>query len=97
MFYIPKRGGYFFSTKQVTSRPFVQVGEVDRNKLKFTMDQEDYECTSAANILSQSERGQIWVYHDPQYKPGVDWTKRNPKSSAEFFAAASDSLNRWLP
>ena len=90
MFYIPRRGGYFFSTQPVTSRPFVQMGDVDRNKLKFTINQEDYECTSAANILMQAERGQLWVYHDPQFKP-------NPKSSAGFFAASSDSLNRWLP
>ena len=97
MFYIPNRGGYFFSTQPVTSRPFVQVGNVDRNKLRFTIDQEDYDCTSAANILMQSEQGQLWVYHDPQYKPGGNSAKSNPKSSAEFFAASSDSLNRWLP
>ncbi len=97
MFYIPRRGGYFFSTQPVPSRPFVRMGEVEGNKLKFTLDQEDFECTSAANILMHSERGQIWVYHDPQYKPGGNQTNSNPKSSAEFFAASSDSLNRWLP
>jgi hypothetical protein len=97
MFYIPKRGGYFFSAEPVTSLPFVQVGDVDHNKLKFTIDNEDYECTSATNILTQSERGQIWVYHDPRFKPSGSWTKNDPKSRDEFFAAASDSLNWWLP
>jgi hypothetical protein len=100
MFYIPKSGGYFFSAQPVTSLPFVQVGDVDHNKLKFTVDNEDYECTSASNILTQSERGQIWVYHDPQFKPSGNWTKSDPKSDPkskdEFFAAASDSLNWWL-
>jgi hypothetical protein len=97
MLYIPKRGGYFFSAQPVTSRPFVQVGDVDRNRLTFTIDNEDYECISTVPILTQSDRGQIWVYRDPQYKPEGNWTKSNPKSADEFFTAASDSLNWWLP
>ena len=97
MFYIPKRGGYFFSTQPVTSRPFVQVGDVDRNKLKFTVDNEDFECISSVPILTQSDRGQIWVYHDRRYKPEGNWTKSNSKSADEFFTAASDTLNWWLP
>jgi hypothetical protein len=97
MLYIPKRGGYFFSTQPVTSKPFVQVGDVDHNRLKFTIDNEDYECVSTVSILTQADRGQIWVYHDPQYKPEGNWTKSNPKSADESFTAASDSLNWWLP
>jgi len=96
MFYIPTRGGYFFSTQPVASLPFVQIGDVDHNKLKFTVDNEDYDCISASPILTQNERGQIWVYHDPQYKPEGNWTKSNPKSKDQFFTAASDSLNWWL-
>jgi hypothetical protein len=99
MFYIPKRGGYFFSTEQVTSRPFIQAGDVDRTSLKFTIDNEDYECIARRPILTQSDRGQIWVYHDPNYKPAGNLTKSNPnsKTTEEFFAAASDSLSWWLP
>jgi len=96
MFYIPTRGGYFFSTQPVTSKPFVQIGAVDRNKLKFTVENEDFDCTSATPILTQSDRGQIWVFHDPRYKPEGNWTKSNPKSNDEFFTAASDSLDWWL-
>jgi hypothetical protein len=97
MFYVPTRGGYFFSTQPVTSLPFVQVGDVDHNRLKFTVDNEDFECGSTVPILTQADRGQIWVYHDPQYKPAGNWTKSNPKSADEFFTAASDSLNWWIP
>lgn len=99
MFYIPSRGGYFFSTQPVTSRPFVQVGDVDRTQLKFTVDNENYECTSRTSILTQNDRGQIWVYHDPQYKPAGNLTKNNPgaKSTDQFFAGAADSLDWWLP
>ena len=97
MFYIPKRGGYFFATLPVASRPFVQVGTVDRTRLKFNVDNEDFECTATAPILVQSDRGQIWVYHDPNYKPSGAWTKDHPNSPDEFFTGASDSLNWWLP
>ena len=97
MFYIPKRGGYFFSAQPVTSKPFAQIGAVDHGRLTFSVDNEDFVCTASANILTESERGQIWIYHDPQYKPAGSWTKSSPKSPDEFFTAASDSLDWWIP
>jgi hypothetical protein len=99
MFYLPGRGGYFFSTQQVDSLPFAQVGVVDRTVLRLTVDNENIECTSEAPILTQSERGEVWVYRDPNYKPEGNWTKTNPAggSDDEFFTAASDSLKWWLP
>jgi hypothetical protein len=99
MFYIPGRGGYFFSNEPVNQRPFVQVGTVDHGLLRFTVENEPYECESEAPILLKSERGQIWVYHDPNYRPNGNWTKSDPSddSREQFFTAASDSLNWWLP
>jgi hypothetical protein len=99
MFYLPGRGGYFFSTQQVDNLPFAQVGVVDRMMLRLTVDNENIDCTSEAPILTQSERGEVWVYHDPNYKPEGNWTKTNPAGgdSDEFFTAASDSLKWWLP
>src|SRR5260221_6631990 len=97
MFYLPGRGGYFFSTQQVENLPFAHVGTVDREVLRFTVDNENIDCTSEAPILTQSERGEIWVYHDPNYKPEGNWTKTNPAggSDEEFFTAVSDSLKWW--
>ncbi len=99
MFYLPGRGGYFFSTQQVDNLPFAQVGVVDRTVLRLTVDNENIDCTSEAPILTQSERGEVWVYHDPNYKPEGNWTKTNPAggSDDEFFTGASDSLKWWLP
>jgi hypothetical protein len=99
MFYLPGHGGYFFSTQQVDKIPFVHIGSVDRTVMRFTVDNENIECTSEAAILTQSERGEVWVYHDPNYKPAGNWTKTNPaiESNDEFFTAASDSLKWWLP
>jgi len=99
MFYLPGRGAYFFSEEPVTSRPFVQAGVVNRSNLQFTLDNVEYTCRSDAPILVHSDEGQLWVYHDPNYKPVGNWTKdaNTDGSREQFFTAASDTLNWWLP
>jgi hypothetical protein len=97
MFYIPGRGGYFFSTDPVNERPFLQVGVVDGKHLTFTVDNDMYDATTSAPILVHADRGQLWVYHDPNYKPTGNWTKADLASNREeFFTAASDSLQWWV-
>jgi hypothetical protein len=97
MFFIPGHGGYFFSTEPVEQPPFQDVGVVDGKHLTFTLDNETYDCTASAPILVHADRGQLSVYHDPNYKPGGNWTKADLTSSREeFFTAASDSLRWWI-
>jgi hypothetical protein len=97
MFYIPGRGGYFFSTEPVDQPPFSDVGVVDGRHLTFTIDNETYDCTANAPILVHGDRGQLWAYHDPNYKPAGNWTKTDASSNREeFFTAASDSMQWWL-
>jgi len=97
MFYIPGRGGYFFSTEPVDQKPFVQIGVVDGKHLHFTLDNDVYDCASDASVLARSERGQLWVYHDANYKPAGNWTTSDGGSSRdEFFTAAADSVQWWL-
>jgi hypothetical protein len=97
MFYIPGRGGYFFSTDPVDQRPFLEAGVVDGKHLTFTIDNETYDCAANAPILVHADRGQLWVYHDPNYEPAGNWTKSDPASTNdEFFTAASDSMRWWL-
>ena len=99
MFYLPGRGAFFFSTEPMGRRAFVQIGSVDRTNLQFTLENENYACKSDAQILVHSAQGELWVYHDPNYKPAGNWTKSFPTNGSqdEFFAAASDSLDWWLP
>jgi len=97
MFYVPGRGGYFFSVEPVGELAFAQIGIVDGGKLHFALENQEYDCESEEPILVKSERGQLWVYHDPNYKPAGNWTKSNTRESRDqFFTAASDSLNWWL-
>jgi hypothetical protein len=97
MFYLPGRGGYFFSANASEPAPFLHVGVVDGKRLTFTMDNEMYDCAADAPILMQAASGQLWVYHNPNYKPAGNWTKTDLLDSHdEFFTAASDSLRWWV-
>ena len=95
MFYIPGRGGYFLSTVPVSSPPFVKAGLIEGNTMRFTIDNENFECTAAAPISGRSE---IFVFHDPAYKPQGSWTNstNGPSVRDEFFTAGADSLKWWL-
>ncbi len=101
MFYIPGRGAYFFSTDAPPGRTFVKAGSIDGSRMQFNVDNVSYECTASQPILANSESGEVWVYHDPGYKPTGNWTQDmrsgEPSHSEDFFTAASDSLNWWLP
>jgi len=97
MFYVPGRGGYFLSSEPVDSPAFVKIGVVDHAHVNFTLDNDTYDCFSNAPIL-KSDRAEIWVFHDPKYKPSGNWTSSDPSNTRdEFFAAAADSLKWWLP
>ena len=101
MFYIPGRGAYFFSTEAPAGRAFVKAGSADGNMMQFNAGNDLYECTASQPILTNSDSGEVWVYYDPSYAPTGNWTQdirsEEPTPSEDFFTAASDSLNWWLP
>lgn len=103
MFYIPGKGGYFFSTELPVDRTnFLKAGAVDGSRMKFSIDNDEFEVTAAEPILPGSGSGEVWVFHDPSYRPSGNWTQvlqpDNPLGAVkdEFFAAAADSLNWWM-
>ena len=102
MFYIPRRGGYFFSTQYTAGMAFVKAGSIEGNQMHFELNNEVYDCVSSGPILGGGGTGEIWAYHDPAYKPVGNWTsdlKSGPLSrdgSEQFFTAASDSLSWWV-
>ena len=73
----PRRLFLFHRARRI-SRRFSEVGVVDGKHLTFTIDNETYDCTANARILVHADRGQLWLYHDPNYKPRGNWTKCGP-------------------
>ncbi len=96
MFYIPGRGGYFFATEDPGRPGFVKAGSIDRAEMRFTLDNENYVCTASAPILGPGASADLWVFHDPNYKPEGNWTRMPDSTRDQFFMAAADSLNWWL-
>ncbi|HLH39166.1 MAG TPA: hypothetical protein VKX39_08470 [Bryobacteraceae bacterium] len=101
MFYLPGRGGYVLAAAD-PGHGFVKAGVIDGNRATFFLDNDQYQCTTSQPILTRPESGQLWVLHLPDYKPAGSWTTHSRSgetrpAAAEFFAAASDSLNWWLP
>lgn len=102
MFYIPGRGGYFFSTQPVADRPFINAGTIDGDHMDFSIDNEMFHVTADAPIAGGRESSGLWVYHDPSYKPDGKWTLDlrgavTAQSAGDvFFNAASDTLAWWL-
>jgi hypothetical protein len=68
--YLPGHGAYFLSTYQPkTAHVFRRIVYADRHNLEFAIDGDFIRVTSNGNVLTRSESGIVWVYHDPQYQP----------------------------
>jgi hypothetical protein len=68
--YLPGHGAYFVSTYQPkTAHVFRHIVYADRHNLEFAIDGDFIRITSNGNVLTRSESGIVWVYHDPQYQP----------------------------
>jgi hypothetical protein len=68
--YVPGHGAYFLSSYQPkTAHVFRHVVYADQHNLEFTIDGDSIRITSNGNVLTRSESGIVWVYHDSQYQP----------------------------
>ncbi|HUA86521.1 MAG TPA: hypothetical protein VMB85_21835, partial [Bryobacteraceae bacterium] len=101
LFYVPGRGAFIFSASD-PGHGFLKTGVIDGDRMKFFLDNDQYDCEASQPILTRPETGQLWVLHLADYKPAGDWTT-HPRAgetrpaAEQFFAAASDSLSWWLP
>ncbi len=49
-------------------RTFAAIAQADGKTLSWTMGSDRVEITSATNVLTQSGKGALWAYHDPQFR-----------------------------
>ncbi len=98
MIYLPGRGGYFFSREPVASYGFQRIGNVVGNQLLFTLGKELFMVMSEQPILKNAGASQVWVYHDPGYKPrGRAFDPFGKKSGDEIQVATASDVQSLLP
>lgn len=86
--YVPGHGAYYLAAYEPKSQAsFRSSGSVLQRTLTFVVDGEYVEIQSKDNMLTRSERGAVWVYHDPNYKSRV-----NPNASDLVMADAVEYL-----
>ena len=86
--YVPGHGAYYLTAYEPKSQPqFRAAGAVLQKTLKFAIDGEFFEIDSKGNLLTRSDRGSVWVYHDPDYKSPI-----NPNASDVVMADAVEYL-----
>jgi hypothetical protein len=70
---IPGHGAYVVtaSDPQASSPGFAAIAQADGKTLQWSMGRDRFEITSSTNVLTRSEKGTLWIYHDPHYLPDV--------------------------
>ena len=72
---IPRRGTYVLAAYDPQGASpdhvFAAVAHADGKMLSWVMGGDRVEITSSTNVLRQSGKGVLWVYHDPHYQPDV--------------------------
>jgi hypothetical protein len=68
--YLEGSGGFFFSLMQPKEYPqFQKVGVVEGSTLKFVWENRSYELRCTAPILSTGGGAEVWLFHDPNFRP----------------------------
>ena len=82
--YIKGKGRFIFSFKPQPNYTFKKIGVIRNNKLSFEFKGDKYEFVSKSPILGQGGNWNLWVMHDPSYKPN----SRKSKDPGFAFGAA---------
>lgn len=68
-FYVPQKGFFMLSLAPREGYDFRKIGVINRNKITFRINGENYELTSEEPILPANGTWGLWVLHDPKYRP----------------------------
>ena len=68
---IPGHGAYILAAADPHRAEFAPNARADGKTLTWTTGSDRFEITSAANVLTQSEKGELWVFQDRHYQPDV--------------------------
>jgi len=88
-FYVPERGRFVMSLLPNSELGFRRAGEVSNRSLTFTDDSERYEIRSTSRIVPAGGRFNLYVLHDPEWRPAVS------ESNSPLIVGAADRAE-WL-
>lgn len=78
-FYMPNHGRFILSLTPRDGYNFQKAGTIQGNKINFTFGGNQYDWVSSSPILSVGSRPwNLWVLHDPDYRPDVTLTREIP-------------------
>ncbi|MBA2734732.1 MAG: hypothetical protein H0U54_17865, partial [Acidobacteria bacterium] len=68
-FHLQERGRFIFSLKPHEGYDFQKLGTIERNRMKFTLNNEQYEWVSDVPIVEAGGPWNLYVLYDPNYVP----------------------------
>jgi GWxTD domain-containing protein len=89
-FHLQERGRFIFSLRPQEGYDFQKLGTIERNRMKFTLNNERYEWVSDVPIVDAGGPWNLYVLYDPNYVPesfflGVNGAaKTEARSSSRF-------------
>lgn len=80
-FYTSDRGRFIFSLVPREGYRFQKVGLIANNRIEFSIDGDRYEWISNAPVLPGGGVWNLWVLHDPKYRPLIEDAEPVPKKN----------------
>ncbi len=78
-FYMPEHGRFILSLTPRDGYDFQKIGTIRDNRITFTLNGNQYDWVSSSRILAVGGGPwNLWVLHDPDYRPDVTLTREVP-------------------
>jgi hypothetical protein len=92
-FHLQERGRFIFSLMPHDGYDFRKIGTIERNKIKFTLNNERYEWVSDVPVVDTGGPWNLYVLHDPNYVPDSFFLGVNGAPKSENNTSSSSRLN----
>jgi hypothetical protein len=81
-FFLLGRGRFVFSIRPFEGYNFQKLGEIQNNKLSFSLGSDNFELISSTPVIGEGGAWNLWVLHQPDYDPAFF------RSKGTFFMGA---------
>jgi GWxTD domain-containing protein len=88
-FHLPERGRFIFSLTPHPGYDFQRLGTIERNRMKFTLNNEQYEWVSDVPVVEAGGPWNLYVLYDPNYVPDSFFLGVHGPAKGENSASAS--------